>query len=146
MPARPGIGRLPEREHVRGDQGGRVEGEIGDHLCDLIKAGHVNEGRARGDLFPHGIGDPAGIGDWLVHPCDDDPEGRKFEGGRHRVVLLGSLGGSVGDFLWEAEASASHPVALLTRMSTGLNCSSAVSNSKAGVAGSDRSASTAAAH
>ena len=44
-----------------------------------------------------------------------------------------------------AKVSASHPVALLTRMSTGPNCSSAVSNSRAGAAGSDRSASTAAA-
>jgi hypothetical protein len=44
-----------------------------------------------------------------------------------------------------AKVSASHPVALLTRTSTGPNCSSAVPNSSVGVAGSDRSASTAAA-
>jgi hypothetical protein len=44
-----------------------------------------------------------------------------------------------------AKVSASHPVALLTRTSTGPNCSSAASKSRADVAGSDRSASTAAA-
>ncbi len=44
-----------------------------------------------------------------------------------------------------AKLSASQPVALLTRMSTGPNRSSAVPNSSAGAAGSDRSASTAAA-
>ena len=44
-----------------------------------------------------------------------------------------------------AKVSASDPVALLIRMSTGPNCSSAVPNSMPGVAGSDKSASTAAA-
>ncbi len=44
-----------------------------------------------------------------------------------------------------AKVSASQPEALLTRMSTGPSCSSAVSNSTAGAAGSDRSAATASA-
>ncbi len=42
-----------------------------------------------------------------------------------------------------ANVSATHPVALLTRMSTGPSCSSAASNSAAGTAGFARSASTA---
>jgi hypothetical protein len=42
-----------------------------------------------------------------------------------------------------AKVSASQPVALLIRMSTGPSRSSAVSNSMAGVVGSDRLASTA---
>lgn len=46
---RAGIWCLPERDHIRGDQGSRVGGEVSDHLCDLVGAGDMDERRPGGD-------------------------------------------------------------------------------------------------
>jgi FAD/FMN-containing dehydrogenase len=43
-------GASSKRDHVRGDQGGSIRGQVGDHFGDLCRAGDVNQLSPRGDL------------------------------------------------------------------------------------------------
>jgi len=94
-----------ETDDVAGHKAGAVSAQPGDHPGDFLRLGDVGEIGVAGDRFPNGIIDPSGVGHGRVNDVGCDPQRGEFNRRRHRVVLQGGFGGTVGDLAGEPTRS-----------------------------------------